>query len=30
MSDVPSSMVERVVLILGLFARSSGTLTLGQ
>ncbi|QII07303.1 IclR family transcriptional regulator [Rhodococcoides fascians A25f] len=30
MSDAPSSMVERVVLILDVFARSSGTLTLGQ
>lgn len=30
MSDAPSSMVERVVLILGVFSRSSGTLTLGQ
>ncbi|MFE5027509.1 IclR family transcriptional regulator [Streptomyces sp. NPDC056656] len=30
MSDVPSSMVDRVVLILGAFERSGGTLTLGQ
>ncbi|PXW32668.1 UNVERIFIED_CONTAM: IclR family transcriptional regulator [Williamsia faeni] len=30
MSDAPASMVDRVVLILSVFERSSGTLTLGQ
>lgn len=30
MSDAPSSMVDRVVLILGAFERSGGMLTLGQ
>lgn len=30
MSDSPASMVDRVVLILNVFERSSGTLTLGQ